>query len=175
MSRDVRESNVAAPESTPAVAETKTVTMTAEELEKLLADVDRQAASGATGALPPGAYRENGRVWRDVPVPAGGRVNPETGLFEQGIRMKKRPVYLVYDQSPEGLLKAQDAAYRASPQQDVYHPEYGWLRNGKKREVDVAENLGADIDDTDVTYEPIDQDDVRAGIALPPSPQQKEN
>ncbi len=170
MSDDVRESNTVAPES-------KTVVMTAEELEQLLADVARQASAGAVGALPPGAFRENGRVWRMVDIPAGGRVNPETGALEQGKRSVKRPVYLVYDSSPEGLLKAQDAAYRANPQQDVYHPEYGWLRNGKKRETDVQENLGADIDNVDVVYEPIDQGDVRASLPLPPAPapKKKEN
>lgn len=155
-------------------SEQKTLTLTADELEAMLADVAKQAAAGAGTELPPGAYRDGGRVWRDVLVPAPGRTNPETGQAEQGLRTVRRPVLLVTDQSPGGLQHAQDTAYRSSPQMDVYHPEYGWLRYGKKREVDVEANLGSDIDNADVTYAPIDAGDPRAGIGPPePAPSKK--
>jgi hypothetical protein len=96
-----------------------TVTMTAAELEALLERVAREAAASGGVELPPGAYRRGGRVWRKVWVPAAGRVNPQTGQVEQGMREVERPVRIVYDTTREGLLKAQDEAYNASPQQDV--------------------------------------------------------
>jgi hypothetical protein len=144
----------------------KTVTLTESQIKALLADAIAQA--GAQGALlPPGAYRAEGRVWRKVWVPTSGRTNPTTGQPEQGLRKVRRPVMLVVDQSREGLLRAQTAAYQASPQQDVYHPEHGWLRNGKKPEVDHPANLGSELDNTDVIYVPIGSGDPRAGMSLP--------
>jgi hypothetical protein len=148
----------------------KTVTMTADELEQLLANVAREAAAAGGFELPPGAYREGGRVYRDVYVPAPGRLNPETGEPEQGMRTVRRPVYLVTDTSPRGLAAAQDEAYLSVPQQDVYHPDYGWLRFGRKREVEVEANLGSDHDTSDVTYAPIADANPRVGIPLPPAP-----
>jgi hypothetical protein len=147
-----------------------TVTMTAAELEQLLERVAREAAASGGVELPPGSYRKGGRVWRKVWVPAAGRVNPQTGQQERGMRAVERPVRMVYDTTREGLLKAQDEAYNASPQQDVYHPDYGWLRFGRKREVDVEANLGAESDDGDVVYVPVG-DGVRESLPLPPAPE----
>lgn len=151
-------------------ATTATVTMSAQELEQLLERVAREAAASGGVELPPGAYRKGGRVWRKVWVPAAGRVNPQTGQYEQGMRLVERPVRVVYDTTREGLLKAQDEAYNASPQQDVYHPDYGWLRFGRKVEVDHEANLGAESSNLDVTYAPIG-DGVRDSLPLPPEPQ----
>lgn len=123
------------------------------ELQGLL-----QTITQGGGILPPGAMRRpNGTVFRTVKQPTG-RLRPikgpdgkPTGRSEIVYRLVERDVYLTSDYSPGGLVLAKRAAYRS--QMDFYHPEYGWLRNGCKREVDVTENLGDGAQAYQMVYE----------------------
>ncbi len=138
----------------------KMVQMSEEALRRLLADVQNGAAF-----LPPGAYRDpsSGIIYRDVRVPAGFRdIKSEDGKTvirrEQRLRKQKRMVLLVNDPSPSGLLEAIKKAKRSSNENgpDVYHPRYGWLRGGFKREVDVPENLGTGAQHYEMEFLPIE-------------------
>jgi hypothetical protein len=139
------------------------IQLTETQLKALLAE----AASGA-GVLPPGAFRENGRAWRHVWVPVQG-TDPKTGQPRTGRRQVKRPVFITSDLSPEGLLAAKRAAYRAAPPMDFWHPDHGWLRNGSKREVDHPSNVGAESDTSDVVFDD-DVAPVETEQPAPPAP-----
>lgn len=136
-----------------------TVTLSAAELNRLLSDVVRGG-----GMLPPGAFREqDGVVYRYVLEPTG-RMRPvkgpdgkPTGRFESVNRRVRRAVYLTYDMSPQGLIKGKRAAQVAGL--DFYHPKYGWLRNGTKREVEVEENLGSGAQSFEMVYDLIEVPD----------------
>lgn len=138
----------------------KMVQMSEEALRRLLADVQSGGAF-----LPPGAFRDpqSGVVYREVRVPSGFReIKSEDGKTvirrEQRLRKQKRLVMLVTDSSPVGLLETIKKAKRSSNENgpDVYHPRYGWLRGGYKREVDVPENLGTGAQPFEMEYLPIE-------------------
>lgn len=137
------------------------------DLQRLIADVSQGIAS-----LPPGAYRDEGGVWRDVLEPTGRfRTNRETGRRETISRRVRRRVLVTFDASPEGLLKAKRQAQITG--QDFYHtgrdPKsgqvIGWLRGGVKREVDVPENLGTGSERFEMVYEPMATEDDESGTS----------
>jgi hypothetical protein len=141
------------------------ITLTAAQLQQMLFDVQRGG-----GLLPPGAVRaEDGTVYRTVRQPTGRRraVKDASGkvIREETVsRLVRRGVYLTYDFSPEGLVRAKRQAQASGL--DFYHPRYGWLRNGSKREVEVAENLGSGAELYEMVYEPVEEPDDQYGPSV---------
>src|SRR5215471_5573941 len=100
--------------------------------------------------LPPGAFRgEDGVVYRTVREATGRYrsirdANDKEIRREEIVRQRRRLVRLVADPSPVGLLEVAKYCKRHASDNgpDFFHHQLGWIRNGSKREVDVAENLG---------------------------------
>jgi hypothetical protein len=161
---------------TSPTAESPLVNLTEAGLMKLLNDVAK-----GQGYLPPGAYRdESGTVYRDVWEPTGRlRKNKQTGQTEAVNRKIRRPVYLTYDMSPEGLVAGRKAAakrgldfYWSGPPLDGAPglprgdtKVIGWLRNGTKREVDVPSNCGTGAQAFEMQYVPVEREDDEEGTS----------
>ena len=94
--------------------------------------------------LPPGVYEKNGRYWRDVKFRA--REIERDGVLVYEVQTKPREVYIGgHDVEANRKVAKQKRL-------DYWHPTWGWLRFGWKRELEAKENLGSGVERFPIEY-----------------------
>lgn len=73
--------------------------------------------------------------------PADPKAELKGALLAYDQQLVPHPVILPLATDPASMREAQQKAVNAGA--DFYHPQYGWLRWGRKRETERPENLGA--------------------------------
>lgn len=98
-----------------------------------------------TTALPEGVYEKDGKLFRDAPRLADLITHPD-GSQEQVHDWIPREVILPLATDAASVEQARLKAVAQSEKgvpTDFLHPIHGWLRHGKKRELEAPENQGA--------------------------------
>lgn len=106
----------------------------------------------ATSQLPPGVYEKGGRYFRDVKHRVREIEREGAKVYE--VQIKPREVYLGSGARDAKLIEADRLAAKKAGL-DFYHPTWGWLRHGWKRELEARENLGSGVERYPTEYVPV--------------------
>ncbi len=97
-----------------------------------------------TMTLPEGVYEKGGKLYRDAPRMAQLIVHDDGSQEEVHDWIPREVILPLATDSAsveQARLKAVAQSERGVPT-DFLHPIHGWLRHGKKREIDDPDNLG---------------------------------
>ena len=97
--------------------------------------------------LPPGVYEKNGRHFRDIKRRVREVEREGAKVYE--VQIVPREVFI----GGHDVEANQKEARRRKL--DYWHPRWGWLRHGWKRELESRENLGSGVERYPTEYVPV--------------------